>query len=55
MELRAHNIVTVPCDDIDAGSALIVPDTHGLIVAGGQDPGQLVVEVCGTDVVDMAS
>lgn len=54
MKLRTHHIVTMPGDDIDTRATLIVPNPHRLIVAGRQYPRQLVVEVSGTDVVDVA-
>lgn len=39
MELRTHDVVAVSGDDVDAGPALVVPDPHGLVVAGGEYPG----------------
>jgi hypothetical protein len=54
MKLRTHHIVTMPGDDIDTRATLIVPNAHRLIVTRGQYPRQLVVEVSGTDVVDVA-
>lgn len=46
--------MTVPSYNINTSSALIVPDSHGLIITSGKDPGELIVEVCGTNIVDMA-
>lgn len=54
MELGAHDVVTMSGDDVDAGSALIIPDAHGLIVAGGEDPREFMVEEGGSDIVDMS-
>jgi len=34
MKLCAHDVVTMTCNNIDAGSTLIIPDAHGLIVTG---------------------
>ena len=53
MELSAHNIMTMTSNDIDASSTLIIPNTHGLIITSGKNPRQLVVEVCGTNVVNV--
>lgn len=54
MELRAHDVVTVSSDDVNAHSTLIVPDPHGLIVAGRQYPGQFMMEEGSPNVVDMS-
>lgn len=53
MKLRAHDVVTMSGDDVDASSALIVPDPHSLIVAGRQYPRQLMVEEGSTNVINM--
>ena len=53
VELGAHDVVVVAGQDADALSALPVPDPHGLIVRGGQDPWILVMEHSGPDVVKM--
>ena len=39
VELSAHNIMAVASNDIDASPTLIIPDTHGLIIASGKNPG----------------
>merc|ERR1719348_2118318 len=54
MELRAHDIVVVAREYGDAVPALPVPDAHSLVVRGGEDPGVLVVEEGGADVVQVA-
>ena len=54
MELSTHDVVSMSSDDVDAAAALIVPDSHCLVIAGRQDPGQLVVEVDSSDIVDVA-
>lgn len=54
MELGTHHVMAVPCDDVYAGSGLVVPDPHGLVVGGCEDPGEFVVEERRTDVVDVA-
>ena len=46
--------MVVTGEDGDALARLPVPDSDGLIVGGGEDPGMFVVEVDGTDVVEMA-
>lgn len=33
MELGTHDVVAVASDDVDARSALVIPDAHGLVVA----------------------
>lgn len=43
----------VPSYDIDAVAALIVPDAHGLVIGGRKYPWQFVVEIGGSDVVDV--
>ena len=53
VELGAHGVVVVAGEDADALSALPVPDPHGLIIRGGQDPWILVMEHCRPDVVKM--
>lgn len=54
MELRAHNIMTVSCNDVDTGPALIIPDPHRLVIACRQYPRKLIMEVSCSYVVDMA-
>jgi hypothetical protein len=54
VELSTHDIVQVPGDQIDAVPTLVVPDPHGVVVGGREDPWQLVMEVHSADVVDMA-
>ncbi len=54
MELRTHHIMTMPGNNIDTRATLIIPNPHSLIITRGQNPRQLVVEVGGTNVVDMA-
>ena len=38
----------------DAGARLPVPDADGLVVAGADNPGVLVVELDGADVVEVS-
>jgi hypothetical protein len=40
-------------NDVHTHPTLVVPDTHSLVVAGGEDPGELVVEKGRSDVVDV--
>ena len=54
MEHAAHDVVVVSGEDGDAVAALPVPDADGLVVGGGEDPGVLVVEHRGPDVVQVA-
>jgi hypothetical protein len=54
VELSAHNIMTVTRNDIYACPTLIIPDTHCLIITSGKNPRKLVVEVRGTNVINMA-
>lgn len=54
MELGAHDIVAVACDYIDTGSTLVVPETHGLVVACGQNPWELIMEKSRSNIIDMA-
>ena len=42
------------CEHADAGAALPVPDADGLVVAGGDHPGVLLVELHRPDVVQVA-
>ena len=54
MEHAAHDVVVVAGEDGDAVAALPVPDADGLVVGGREDPGVLVVEHGGPDVVEVA-
>ena len=54
MELGAHHVVVVARQDGDTLPALPVPDPDRLVVTGGEDPGVLVVEHRGPDVVQVA-
>lgn len=54
MELSTHDVVTMARDDVNAGSALIIPDAHGLVVAGRQNPGQFVMEEHRSDIIYMS-
>ena len=54
MELGAHHIVVVACQDRDAAPALPVPDADGLVVRGGEDPWVLMVKHRGADVIQVA-
>lgn len=47
--------MTMACDNVYTGSALIVPYAHGLIVTWGQNPRKLVVEVGGSNIVNVTS
>ena len=44
VELRAHDVVAMSRDDVHTGPALVIPDAHGLVVAGRQYPRQFVME-----------
>ena len=54
MELRAHDVVIVAGEDVDAVAGLPVPDAHRLVVRAADDPRVFVVEKGGADVVEMA-
>ena len=54
MKLRTHHIVRVPRQNRYLVPVLPVPDSHGLIVARADYPGQFHVELDGTHVVHMA-
>lgn len=54
MKLRAHHVMRMTRNDIDATPALIIPNPHGLIIGGRQNPRQFMMEVSGPDIVDMA-
>jgi len=54
MEQRTHDIVIVSGQNGDASARLPVPDSNGLVVASADDPGILVVELHGADVVEVA-
>jgi len=54
MEQSAHDIVVVASQNGDASARLPVPDANGLVVAGADNPGILVVELHGADVVEVA-
>ena len=53
MKLSTHNIMTMSGDDVNTGSALIIPNAHSLIITSRQDPGQLMMEKCRSDVIYM--
>lgn len=54
MKLCTHDVVTMSCDNVDAASALIIPNAHGLIIAGREYPWQFVMEEGGSDIVDVS-
>lgn len=54
VELSAHHIMSMPCQDIDAVPGLVVPDPHSLVITGSQDPRELPVEHSCPDVIDMS-
>ena len=54
MELGAHGVVVVARHGAQQGAVLPVPYPDGLVVAGADDPGELVVEEDGADIVEMA-
>lgn len=54
MELRAHCVVIVTRHRADQRSILPIPDANGLIVRAGEDPGKLVVEEDGANVIEMS-
>ena len=54
VEHAAHDVVVVPGQHRDAVPALPVPDADRLVVGGREDPGVLVVEHGGPDVVEVA-
>lgn len=45
--------MVVTGENADAGAGLPVPDSDGLIVRGGQDPGIFRVEECRSNVIKM--
>lgn len=53
MEVGAHDIVIVAGHGADQRPVLPIPYPDGLIVGGGDDPWQLVVEKDGPHVVEM--
>ena len=53
MELSTHDVVTVPGDDVDTRSTLIIPDAHGLVIARGQHPGQFMMEEDRTHIINV--
>jgi hypothetical protein len=46
--------MTVPSNNVDTGSALIIPDAHCLVVAGGQYPRQFMMEKGRSYIIDVA-
>lgn len=53
MELGAHHVVIVACEDGYALTTLPVPDTYRLVVGTAQNPRVFVVEEGGADVIDV--
>lgn len=53
MELGAHYVVIVPGQHANASATLPVPDSDGLIVRSAEDPGILLMEHSGPDVIEM--
>lgn len=53
MELGAHYVVIVPSQYTNASATLPVPDADGLIVRSAEDPGILLMEHSGPDVIQM--
>jgi hypothetical protein len=54
MKLGTHDIVGVAGEDGQAGPGLPVPNANGLIIGGGEDPGEFVVKKDGADVVQVS-
>lgn len=54
VELGAHDVVAVACEDAHLGPVLVIPDPDGLVIGGGEDPGEFGVELDGADVVDVS-
>ena len=54
MKEGGHHIVVVSGEGRDALARLPVPDADDLVVGGAEDPGELVVELDGADVIEMA-
>ena len=53
MEGCTHHIVRMTGQDCDLTPVLPVPDADSLIVAGGDNPGQVVMELHSADVVNV--
>lgn len=41
-------------NNIDTISTLVVPNAHSLVIRGGEYPRQLMMEVGGSNIIDMA-
>lgn len=54
MELGAHNVMRMASYYINTISALVVPNSHGLVIGGRKYPGQFVMEICGPHIIDVA-
>ena len=53
MKLSASYIVAMAGNNVNAGSALVVPNSDGLIITAGQDPRELFVEESCSDIINM--
>lgn len=53
MELCAHHVMVVACENANASARLPVPDTNGLIVRGTQHPRIFVMENSCANVVQV--
>ena len=54
MEKRAHDVMIVPSEDRNTGSALPVPDADRLVVRRAQNPWVFMVEHGRPDVIHVA-
>jgi hypothetical protein len=54
VEHRAHNIVSMPCQNRQASSTLPIPYSNGLIIRRRENPRVLVMELHCSDVIEMA-
>jgi hypothetical protein len=53
MERSTHDVVTVTSQDSDNTSSLPIPKSHSLIITGGNNPGQLLMELDRAHIVEM--
>ena len=45
--------MTMPCDDIDAGSTLIVPNPDCLVITAGKNPWKFVMEEDSSNIINV--
>lgn len=54
MKLCTHDVVRMASNNVDTSSTLIIPDSHGLVITGGEDPRELVMKEGGSDIINMS-